>query len=146
MRGAFTERLGIKATALLISVLLWLVVGARQPTEGYVTVKVEPDLDSSLVLLGPAPTLRALVAGRAANLVKLYSSPPVVRRAVTGDAPDTLVLDVTPSDVHLPPELSDDVRVLDVQPRRVVLRLVARASRRVPVANGGRIGGAGRPR
>lgn len=146
MRGAFTERLGMKAAALALSVLVWLVVGARQPTEGFVDVKVEPDFDSSLVLLGPAPTLRALVAGRAANLVKLYSSPPVVHPALPGRAPDTLVLDVTPSDVHLPPDLSDNVRVLDVQPRRVTLRFEARAARGTRATGDARTGAAGRPR
>jgi hypothetical protein len=133
------ERLGLKLTALVIAVLLWFIVGARQPTEGYVPVRVVPTLDSSLVLLDGPPQLRALVTGRAADLVKLYAMPPVVRRTVSGDAPDTLVLDVTPGDVHVPPELADGVRVLDVQPRSLTLRFEARATRRVAVTNDGRI-------
>jgi hypothetical protein len=58
---------------------------------------------------------------------------------VSGDAPDTLVLDVTPGDVHIPPELADGVRVLDVQPRSLTLRFETRATRRVGVVNDGRI-------
>jgi len=44
--------------------------------------------------------------------------------------PDTLMLDLTPADVHVPAELSEVVHVLDVQPRAVTLRL-GRARRAV---------------
>lgn len=138
-RTLFVERIGLKLTALSISVLLWFVVGARQPTESYVGVRVVPELDSSLALLGDAPSVRALVAGRASDLAKLYATPLVIRRTVGGDAPDTLVLDVLPGDVRLPLDLKSDVRVLDVEPRSVTLRFETRASRRVAVWNAGRI-------
>lgn len=139
LRAGFTERLGLKATALLITVLIWLLVGARQRTESFVPVSVTPVLDSSLVLLGDPPLLRALVAGSTADIVKLYATPPEIRRSIGGDVPDTLVLDLTPSDVRIPPELSSDVRVLDVQPRSVTLRFETKASNQVAVLNGGRI-------
>jgi hypothetical protein len=139
LREIATERLALKAIALAVAALLWLVVNARQPTEGYVRVKVQPELDSSLVMIEGTGELEALVAGRAADLVKLYATPLVLRRRVGGDVPDTLVLDVSPSDVHVPPELSDAVRVLDVQPRNVVLRFESRATRRVAVVSDGRI-------
>jgi hypothetical protein len=139
LRATFTQRLGLKATSLLITVLIWLVVGARQRTESFVPVSVTPVLDSSLVLLGDPPRLRALVAGSTADIVKLYATPPEIRRTIGGDVPDTLVLDLTPSDVRIPPELSADVRVLDVQPRSVTLRFETKASNQVAVLNGGRI-------
>lgn len=139
LREMATERLGLKAIALLLALLLWLVVSARQPTEGYVRVRVTPTLDSSLVLVDGTPELQALVRGRAADLVKLYATPLVVRRTVSGDVPDTLVLDVTPADVRVPTELAEAVHVLDVQPRAVVLRFAARVTRRVPVVNDGRV-------
>ena len=119
VREITTERLQLKAVALVVAALLWVVVGARQPTEGYVRVRVEPELDSSLVMLDGTSELQALVAGRAADLVKLYSTPLVLRRRVGGDVPDTLVL--------------------DVQPRSVMLRFEARATRRVAVVSDGRI-------
>lgn len=139
VREIATERLALKAIALAVAALLWVVVGARQPTEGYVRVNVQPELDSSLVMIEGTAELRALVTGRAADLVKLYASPLVLRRRVGGDVPDTLVLDVSPSDVHVPPELSDVVRVIDVQPRNVVLRFESRSTRRVAVVSDGRI-------
>ena len=139
VRAAFTERLGLKATALLLAILLWLIVSARHPTESYVRVTVIPVLDSTLVLLDAPPQLQALVAGRAVDIVKLAADPPAVHRRIDGDAPDTLVLDVTPDDVRLPAGITNDLRVLDVQPRSVTLRFGARATRRVPVSSGGRI-------
>jgi hypothetical protein len=139
LREIATERLGLKAIALLIALLLWLVVSARKPTEGLVRVLVSPALDSTLVLLDGTTEVRALMAGRAADLLKLAADPPVVRRRVGGDVPDTLVLDVTAADVHLPPGLADQVRVLDVQPRSITLRFETRASRRVPIVNDGRV-------
>lgn len=139
VRAAFTERLGTKATALLISLLLWLIVSARQPTQSLVRVSILPVLDSSLVLLDQPEDVRALVAGRGADLLKLYAVPPVVRRVVNGDAPDTLVLDITPADVRISPDIANDVRVLDVQPRSVVLHFEPRATRRVAVVNDGRV-------
>ena len=139
VRGWFTQHLGLKATALLITVLIWLLVSARQRTESFVSVSVTPVLDSSLVLLGDPPRLRALVAGSTADIVKLYATPPEIRRTIGGDVPDTLVLDLTPSDVRIPPELTGDVRVLDVQPRSVTLRFETKTSSQVPVLNGGRI-------
>ena len=127
LRDVAAERLGLKATALVLAVLLWLAVRARQPTEGYVRVQVAPLLDSSLVLLDGTTPLRALVSGRAADLVRLAADPPVVRRSV-GGAPDTLVLDVTAADVHVPPGLADRVRIVDVTPRSIVLRFRSRAT------------------
>jgi hypothetical protein len=137
LRDITTERLGLKAIALVLALLLWIVVSLRQPTEGYVRVRVTPVLDSSLVLIGAAPQVQALVSGRAADLVKLYSMPLVLRRTVSSDAPDTLMLDVTPADVHVPAELSEVVHVLDVQPRAVMLRFESSVTRRVPVRNDG---------
>lgn len=138
-RRALTERIGLKVTSLIIAVLLWLVVGARQPTEAYVRVRLDPQLDSALVLLDSAPHLRALVAGRAADIVKLSTTPPVVHRSIGGDAPDTLVLDVAPGDVRIPADLAEQIRVVDVVPRSVTLRFGTRASRRVAVVNDGRV-------
>ena len=145
LRDVAAERLGLKAIALVLAVLLWLVVRARRPTEGYVRVQVAPLLDSSLVLLGGTTPLRALVSGRAADLVRLAADPPVVRRSVGGGAPDTLVLDVTAADVHVPPGLADRVRIVDVTPRSVVLRFQSRATGRGPAVTAPRGAPATRP-
>ena len=116
-----------------------MVVSARQPVQGYVTVNVEATLDSSLVLLDPPPRLQALVVARAVDLVKLVSEPPVVQRKIEADVPDTVVLDLGLGDVRFPTDLSEHVRVLDLQPRVVTLRFEARATRRVAVVSDARV-------
>ncbi|HVX42205.1 MAG TPA: hypothetical protein VHB25_21770 [Gemmatimonadaceae bacterium] len=129
--AAFTERLGLKATAVLLAVVLWFVVNAKEPQIEIVPVEFRPVLDSSLVLRDPPPQLHALVAGSPKELIKLSSNSPVVRRQITSDSPDTVVLDLRPDDVALPPGV--DAVVRDLEPRSVTLRFESTWSRKVPV-------------
>ena len=137
LKAAFTERLGYKAAALFFAVVLWLVVSAEEPSEELVPVRLEAAFDTTRVLTGPRPVIRALVAGRARDLIKLYDAPPVVRRAVTDDAPDSVAIDLRPADVYIPPDI--DAVVRDVQPRSMVLVFDVTATRRVPVTSAVRV-------
>ena len=119
LRAAFTERLGYKAAALFFAVVLWFVVSAEEPSEELVPVRLEVDFDSTRILATPRPAIRALVAGRARDLIKLYDAPPVVRRSFTDDAPDSVAIEITPADVFIPPDIEAVVR--DVQPRSFIL-------------------------
>jgi hypothetical protein len=129
--AAFTEHLALKASAVLVAVVLWFVVAAREPTEELVSVRFAPQLDSALVLRDPNPIIRALVIGRANEILKLSNSPLVIRRPIASDAPDTLVLSLRTSDVEVPEGV--EVIVRDVQPRSLTLRFESIASRAVPV-------------
>ena len=129
--AAFTERLLLKATAVFLAVVVWFVVNAKEPQMQLVHVRFLVALDSSLVLRDPPPELQALVAGSPRELIKLTSNPPVVRRQITSDVPDTLVLDLRVDDVVLPDGI--DAVVRDVQPRSLTLRFESTWSRRVPV-------------
>lgn len=132
LRAAVTERLGLKATALFVAVVLWFVVNAKEPQIELVTVRFTPVLlDSSLVLRDPPPQFQAIVAGEPKELIKLSSGVPVIRRQISADAPDTLVLDLRPEDVTLPEGVKAVVR--DVQPRSFTLRFESTWTRRVPV-------------
>jgi hypothetical protein len=137
LRAAFTERLGYKAAALFFAAVLWLVVSAEEPSEELVPVRLETAHDSSRVLVAGRPVIRALVAGRARDLIKLYDTPPVVRRTILGDDPDSVAVELTPEDVFVPPDVEALVR--DVQPRNFVLVFDVTASRLVPVKNAVRI-------
>src|SRR5690349_8771040 len=119
LKAAFTERLGYKAAALFFAVVLWLVVSAEEPSEELVPVRLEASFDTTRVLTSPRPAVRALVAGRARDLIKLYDTPPVVRRLITDDAPDSVAVDLRPADVYIPPDV--DAIVRDIQPRNLVL-------------------------
>src|SRR5688500_14032773 len=133
LRAAFTERLGYKAAALFFAVVLWLVVSAEEPSEELVPVRLEADFDTTRSLTVSPPVIRALVAGRARDLIKLYDTPPVVRRTITDDAPDSVAVELTPTDVYVPPDV--DAIVRDVQPRSFVLVFDVTASRQVPIKN-----------
>ena len=133
LRAALTEQLAYKAAALFFAAVLWIVVSAEEPSEELVPVRLEASFDSARMLTSSRPAIRALVAGRARDLIKLYDTPPVVRRIVTDDAPDSLAIDLRPADVYIPPDV--DAIVRDVQPRNVVLVFDVTSTRRVPVAS-----------
>jgi hypothetical protein len=137
LKAAFTERLGYKAAALFFAAVLWVVVSAEEPSEELVPVRLEASFDTTRVLTSPRPAVRALVAGRARDLIKLYDAPPVVRRSVTDDAPDSVAIDLRPADVYIPPDI--DAVVRDVQPRSLVLVFDVTTTRRVPVTNAVRV-------
>lgn len=133
VRAAVTERLGYKGAALFFALVLWLIASAEEPSEELVPVRLEAEFDSNRALVGSRPPIRALVAGRARDLIKLYDTPPVVRRIIPTEAPDTTVVDIRPSDVYIPPGIEAIVR--DVQPRTLVLAFDVTATRVLPVEN-----------
>jgi len=133
IRAALTERLGYKAAALFFAVVLWLVVSAEEPSVELVPVRLDTSFDTARILTSTRPVIKALIAGRARDLIKLYETPPVVRRVITDDAPDSVAIDLRPADVYIPPDVDANVR--DVQPRTVMLVFDVTASRRVPVTS-----------
>jgi YbbR domain-containing protein len=130
---AFTRRLALKGTAFALAIVLWLIATAKEPTENVVPVRFEPALDSTLALRDPPPAISALVAGRGEDLLKLYSTPLVFRRAIATGVPDTLVVDLSPRDIEVPSELEGHIIVRDVQPRSLMLRFEVTSTRMVPV-------------
>lgn len=129
--AAFTDQLPLKATAVFLAIILWFVVNAKEPQLELVPVRFTPVLDSTLVLREPVPPLQAIVAGSPKQLIKLTSNYAIIRRQISADSPDTVVLDLRPGDVTLPDGV--DAVVRDVQPRSVTLRFESIASRRVRV-------------
>jgi len=128
--AALTERLPYKAAALFFSFVLWLVVSAEETAEEVVPVRLAANLDSSIAIVGRPPAMRALVVGRARDLMKIGNGPLVVRRVFAAETPDSLLVELRPGDVDLPAGTSAVVR--DVQPRTFTLRFApsAREARR----------------
>jgi hypothetical protein len=83
------------------------------------------------VLRDPAPPIRALVVGRPSEILKLSTTPLLIRRPIPGDVPDTLEVALRASDIEIPEGV--EVIVREVQPRAMTLRFESTASRRVPV-------------
>lgn len=115
---------------MLLAVVLWFAVAAREPEEVWAGVRFAPQVDSTLTLRD-RPNIRALVVGRAGEILKLSNTPLVFRRAITNEAPDTLVLALRTSDVEVPEGV--EVIVRDVEPRSLTLRFESTVSRVVPV-------------
>jgi hypothetical protein len=131
LRATFTERLELKITALVLAIVLWFMVSARETTEEIVGVRFAPQLDSSLALREPPRAVSALVIGRRGELMKLVANAPIIRRPIDDEVPDTVTLELRPNDVELPPNV--DARVSDVQPRRITLYFQTDLTRLVPV-------------
>src|SRR5256885_7956025 len=128
---AFTQRLALKGTALLLAIVLWFIVTAKEPNQDLVEVQFAPQLDSSLVLKDPPPPIHALVVGTPQELLKLFAHPLVIKRQIAANSPDTVVVDLSTSDVELPAGV--DAIVRGVEPRSVTLRFESTSSRVVPV-------------
>jgi hypothetical protein len=126
LRAAATERLGYKGAALFFALVLWVIARAEEPVEEIVPVRIAPSYDSTRVLSGALPPVRALVVGRARDLLKLYDEAPVIRRAIPPDAPDTVRFELRPADVFLPSGVQAQVH--DIQPRFVTLAFDVLAS------------------
>jgi hypothetical protein len=129
--GFFTKNLPLKVTSVFVAVVLWIVVGAREPIEEVAGVRFAPQLDSAMTLRDPQPVIRALVIGRASEIMKLSNTPLTIRRRIANDAPDTLILPLRTSDVEVPDGV--EVIVRDVQPHELTLRFEHTVSRSVPV-------------
>lgn len=124
-RMALTERLTLKIAAIFFACVLWLVVSAEEPTEQVVQIVVSPRMDSTMVLVGRRPVVRALVVGRARDLLELAADPPVAR-PVVHRAGDSVDVPVVPGDVEVPANVQVIVR--EVRPRSVTIQ-VARVAR-----------------
>jgi len=136
--AATTERLPLKLAALFFALVLWLVVSAEEAAEELVPVRVVlVPLDSSVQLASPLPQVRALIVGSGRELLKLYATPPTMRRVVGRNPPDTLTLELRPQDIDLPPGV--EARVRDVQPRAIPLQFETIVQRMVPVRSALRV-------
>lgn len=129
--AAFSDQIGLKAIAVSLALGLWVIVNTKESQEALVPVRLIPTLDSSLALRDTLPRIQAIIAGPARELIKLNTNPPVIRRQISSDSPDTLVIDLRPGDVALPEGV--DAVVREVSPRSVTLRFESSWTRKVPV-------------
>jgi len=123
----------LKLSALVLSVLLWVLVSAEETTSQLVRIPVQVEVPPGLALAAPVPEVRALVTGSGREMIKLYATPPVIRAFVpAGALPPHWRFDVAPSSIQLPPNAK--VTVQDVEPRVMDITLDREVSRDIPVA------------
>ena len=123
----------LKAAALVLAAILWVIVSAEETTSALVPVRLDVTLPPTLAMTGPPPELRVLVSGPGRELIKLYAATLVVRAAVPATAlPPSYLLTVGPGDVELPRNVA--VSVQDLEPRELAIELDRVVRRSVPVA------------
>lgn len=86
LREALVRHWPLKLAALALSILLWAGVASQEVTSQLVVVRLELDYDTSLELARPLPSVMALVTGPGAEIIKLHSTPLVLRAAIPESA------------------------------------------------------------
>jgi YbbR domain-containing protein len=132
LRSAVLTNWPVKVTALVLSGVLWAAVAAEEPTTQIIPVHVVVQPPAGRTLQGAVPAVQAVYVGSTRELIKLYSSPPTIRKVL----PDTLTgtryeLDLSPQDLVTGKQIN--VRAQDVQPRSIVIQLDEVARRTVRV-------------
>jgi YbbR domain-containing protein len=132
VRGWIINNWPVKLTALVLATVLWAAVAAEEPTTQLVPVQLHVEPPPGRALRGSIPPVQAVYVGSTRELIKLYSSPPTIRRVL----PDTLsgteyTLVLAPEDLVV--RRNVNVRAQDVQPRTVSVLLDDVARRLVPV-------------
>lgn len=122
VREALVRHWPLKLAACALSVLLWAAVASQEVTSQLVAVRLELDWADSLDLTRPLPSVTALVSGPGHEILKLYSTPLVVRSVV----PESAVrhpwrLRLTPERLQVP--ANTKVTVEEVEPRDLFVSL-----------------------
>src|ERR1043166_2679178 len=130
LRGMLFENLGLKFTALLLAVLVYLNVYTDRSTTMLVSFPLEyTELDDSLSVSGPAPSVvQAELKGTGKQLILMRVKEPRVRLSLAGARRGRVEPALAPSGLPLPPEGSITVENL-VGPRVVTLEIDRKAHR-----------------
>jgi YbbR domain-containing protein len=134
LRGMLFENLGLKFTALLLALLVYLNVYTDRPTTMLVSFPIEyAELDDSLSLSGSAPSVvQAELRGTGKQLIFMRVKEPRMKLSLAGARRGRLDRALAPSDLPLPAEGGITVENL-VGPRVVTLDIDRKAHRDVRV-------------
>jgi len=135
LRGILFDNLGLKFTALLLAVLVYLNVYTDRPTTMLMSFPLEyTDLDDSLSVSGPAPSVvQAELRGTGKQLIVMRVKEPRVKLSLAGARRGRFERALAASDLPLPPENSITVENI-VGPRVVTLEIDRKAHRDLRVA------------
>jgi YbbR domain-containing protein len=134
LRGLLFDNLGLKFTALLLALLVYLNVYTDRPTTMLVSFPIEyTELDDSLSLSGPVPSVvQAELRGTGKQLIFMRVKEPRMKLSLAGARRGRLDRALAPSDLPLPPEGGITVENL-VGPRVVTLDIDRKAHRDIRV-------------
>ena len=135
LRGWLLDNLGLKLTALVLAVIVYLNVYTDRSGTMLLSFPLDfADLPDSLSLSGPAPAVvQAELRGTYKQLIGLRVKEPRLRIPMGGAAPGHFTRALVPSDLPLPAGSSVAVENL-VGPRVIEVDVDRRARRDVPIA------------
>ncbi len=131
VKRAMAANWPIKVTALALAAVLWAAVAAEEPTTQLIPISVTITTPANRTLTQQLPPVQAVYEGSARELIKLYTSPPLIRIVVPDTSESFFTFNLSPQDVILGSEA--DVVLRDIIPQRLTIALDAEAQRRVPV-------------
>lgn len=132
LRGWLFDNLGLKLTALLLAVAVYLNVYTDRPATMLLSFPVEfTDLPDSLALYGPAPAVvQAQMRGTGKQLIGMRVREPRLRISLLGAGTGRFSRALTPTDL---PMSDQGVTVENlIGPRMIEIEIDTRASRFVP--------------
>ena len=135
LRGLIFDNLGLKLTALLLAVLVYLHVYTERPAKMMFSFPIQiADVDSTLSLSGPVPAaVVAELRGTGKQLILLRLAEPALKISLAGVSRGHFERSIGDGDLPLNP--ADGVQVERmVGPRTLELQLDRRVRRRLPVA------------
>jgi hypothetical protein len=114
-----------------LAAILWAATAAQEPATDLVDVQLHVEPPAGRALAQEPPAVKALYAGPARELIKLYAQPPRIRKVL----PDTLtgslyLMELSMADLTVE---NADVTPQDIQPRMITVRLDDVFQRTVPV-------------
>ncbi len=134
LRGLLFDNIGLKFTALLLAVLVYLNVYTDRPMTMLLSFPVEyVELADSLVVSGPAPAMvQARLQGTGKQLIFMKVKEPRMKLSLAGARRGRFERSLAASDLPLPADGSIAVEDL-VGPRIVSLEIDRRVYRDLPV-------------
>ena len=135
VRGLLFDNLGLKLTALLLAVLVYLHVYTERPAQMMFSFPIQlADVDTTLSLSGPVPSaVMAEVRGTGKQLIRLRLAEPVLKVSLAGVSRGRFERLIAEAD--LPVSVADGIQIDHmVGPRTLTLQLDRKIRRRLPVA------------
>lgn len=135
LRGLLFENLGLKLTALLLALVVYLNVYTDRPASMIISFPLQLDgLADSLAIAGPVPAVvQAELRGTGKQLLRLRVTEPPVKVSLVGVQPGRFSRALKAADLPLLPEDGIEVERL-VGPSSLQLQIDRRIVRRLPVA------------
>lgn len=135
IRGLLFDNLGLKFTAVLLAVVVYLNVYTDRPATAVMSFPLRlADLPDSLSLSGPAPdSVLVELRGTGKQIIRLQLSEPVLTISLANVGPGQFERTISPSDLPLGGESGPQVERL-IGPLTLNVRIEPRAEVELPVA------------